>query len=119
MIYTHVAALLVGLAVGGTGAWQVQAWRADSAALKRVEQSKSDFLRREKAAYLPSVAHEQFKEKERVAYVSITETVERLVDRPVYRNICLDADGVRAYNAAARGSADHPGELGPAVRVAD
>jgi len=119
VIYTHVAAVLLGLALGGTGAWQVQSWRADRAELKRVEQAKSDFLRREKAAYAPSVAHEQFKEKERVAYVTIIETVERLVERPVYRNICLDADGVRAYNAAARGAAGDPGEPGPAVRAPD
>lgn len=119
MLYTHVAALVIGLAAGFAGAWNVQAWRSDSAELKRAQAAKTEFLRREKAAYAPSVAHEQFKQKERVVYEVITETVDKIIERPVYRNVCIDPDGLRSLNAAVRGGADDSGQPGAAVSVAD
>lgn len=119
MIYTHALALIVGLAAGFAGAWNVQAWRHDSAELKRTQAAKTEFLKREKEAYAPSVAHEQFKQRERVVYEVITETVDKIVERPVYLQFCADDDGVRLINRAVRGSADDPGEPGPAVPVAE
>jgi hypothetical protein len=119
MVYTHIAALILGLAAGFAGAWNVQAWRADSAELKRTQAAKTEFLKREKEAYAPSVAHERFKEKERVVYEVITETVDKIIERPVYRQFCADDDGVRLINRAVNGSADDPRESGPAVPVAD
>lgn len=41
--------------------------------------------------------------KSRVVYKTLTQTVDRYIDRPVYRNVCLDADGLRDANAALRG----------------
>lgn len=39
----------------------------------------------------------------------------RIVDRPVYRNVCVDADGVRLLDAAAAAAgADPGGEAGSA-----
>lgn len=35
-------------------------------------------------------------EKERIQYVE----VQKIVERPVYRNVCLDSDGVSVINAA-------------------
>lgn len=119
MIYTHAAALIVGLSVGFAGAWNVQSWRADSAQLKRVEQAKTEFLRRDKEAYTPSVAHEQFKQRERVVYEVVTETIDKIIERPVYRNICLDADGLRALNAAVNGSSEDSSKPSPTVPVAE
>lgn len=119
MLYTHLAAALTGAAIAFAGAWQIQAWRADSAELKRVEQAKSDFLRREKEAYAPSVAHEQFKQRERVVYEVITETVDKIIDRPVYRNVCIDPDGLRALNAAVNGNPEDTAQPRPSVPVAD
>lgn len=100
MLYTHAAALLVGLAAGFTGAWNVQSWRHDSAELKRTQAAKTEFLKREKEAYAPSVAHEQFKQKERVVYEVITETVDKIIERPVYRDICFDEDGLNLLRSA-------------------
>ncbi len=119
MLYTHAFALIVGLAAGFAGAWNVQAWRADSAELKRTQAAKTEFLKREKEAYAPSVAHEQFKQRERVVYEVITETVDKIIERPVYRNVCIDPDGLRSLNAAVRGSAAEPSQPRPAVPVAD
>lgn len=43
-------------------------------------------------------------EKTRIVYRTITRSVDRLVERPVYRNVCLDDDGVREANAALAGT---------------
>ena len=41
--------------------------------------------------------------------------VERVVDRPVYKSICLDADGLSIANSALTGQAPDPTEPASAV----
>ena len=43
--------------------------------------------------------------KARIVYRTVTEMVDRIVDRPVYRNTCFDDDGLRLVNAALAGVA--------------
>lgn len=39
----------------------------------------------------------------------IRHEVERIIDRPVYRNVCIDADGLRILdNATAAANGDNP-----------
>jgi len=40
----------------------------------------------------------------KVVYRTITNTVDKYIDRPVYRNVCLDDDGLRDANAALVGA---------------
>ena len=116
MIWTHMAAAVVAGALAFGGAWRVQDWRFDAKEKERLEQEAE--LRRMNAKRVDTaVSHENFKERERVVYQTITETVDRIVERPVYRNVCLDDDGVRALNAAVRGAAD-PGVTAPDVPTA-
>lgn len=42
--------------------------------------------------------------KAKVVYRTITQIVDKLVDRPVYRNVCFDADGLRVANEALTGT---------------
>lgn len=42
--------------------------------------------------------------KAKIVYRTITQKVDRYIDRPVYRNICLDDDGLRDANAALVGA---------------
>lgn len=46
--------------------------------------------------------------KTRVVYRTITEMVDKIVDRPIYRDRCLDDDGLRLANAALGGVAAAP-----------
>ena len=117
MIWTHMAAAVVAGALAFGGAWRVQDWRFGAKEKERLEQEAE--LRRMNAKRVDTAAvnHENFKERERVVYQTITETVDRIVERPVYRNVCLDDDGVRALNAAIRGAAD-PGIPAPDVPAA-
>lgn len=40
----------------------------------------------------------------------IRHEVERIIDRPVYRNVCIDADGLRIIDAAtSAANGDNPG----------
>lgn len=51
-----------------------------------------------------------------IVYRTITEQVDRLVlSEPVYRNVCLDGDGLRLANAALAGTAPAAGEPDPSL----
>jgi hypothetical protein len=61
-----------------------------------------------------SVGHETDKAKIRTEFLTITEEVERVVEKPVYRDICFDDDGLRLITRAI-GRGAPPGEPSPAV----
>lgn len=46
--------------------------------------------------------YEELKSQDRVHTEVINSKVEKITERPVYRNVCLDADGVSALNEAGR-----------------
>lgn len=54
----------------------------------------------------------------RVVYATLTREVVRLVDRPVFRNQCLDADGLRLIADAIAGKAHDPSIAASAVPAA-
>lgn len=115
MIYTHAAAFAIGLAVAAAGTWRVQEWRHDGIDLERIEAAQETERLRARAADSASAGHETFKERERVIYQTITETVDRIVERPVYRAACFDDDGLRQLNAAIRGTEPASREPAPAM----
>lgn len=57
-----------------------------------IEKAKQD--RETSAAYQSGKAVRE--EKERVRYVQ----VQKIVEKPVYRNVCVDSDGLSVINAA-------------------
>lgn len=57
-----------------------------------IEKAKQD--RESSAAYQSGKAVRE--EKERVRYVQ----VQKIIEKPVYRNVCVDSDGVSVINAA-------------------
>jgi ferritin-like metal-binding protein YciE len=61
---------------------------------------------------------EQARAERKTTYATITKTVDRIVDRPVYRAECIDADGVRSINAALAGKAADPGQPDAAMPAA-
>lgn len=118
MLYTHAAAFLIGAAVAGIGAWNVQAWRMDSERLAaEVNQRATERLRRQNAN-TAAVVHETQKEKTRTEFVTITERVrdEIEVEKVVFRNVCISPGGLRELANAARatGYTGEPGNALPA-----
>ena len=104
VVYTHVAALAVGLAVGSAGAWKVQAWRWDSADLARVAAEQEAKRMNEKAASQASAGFEAARGKTERQIQVVEREVERVVEKPVYRELCLSDDGLRLLRAAASGA---------------
>ena len=52
-----------------------------------------------------AVAHEKDKVQIRTQIKTVIQEVERIVEKPVYRNVCLDDDGLRVLRAAIRPAA--------------
>ena len=102
LLYTHLAAALVGAAVAATSAWQIQNWRLDSAEKARLEKEAEIRRNNEKRTSSAAEGLEQDKVKIEIRYRTITKTVTEFIDRPVYKNICLDQDGVDAINGVAK-----------------
>ncbi|HFB4862603.1 hypothetical protein QWW30_06580 [Neisseria gonorrhoeae] len=87
------------------GAWQydraAQYRRGYGAAVSEVSErlkaaavEHAEHARKSSAAYQAQKAARE--EKERVRYVQTL----KIIEKPVYRNACFDADGVRELNAA-------------------
>lgn len=111
--------LLLVVAVGGfaTGV----KWHAGQDAIaeqaRQLNQRAAERLRRQNSNTAAAV-HEADKVEIRTVFKTITEEVERVVEKPVYRDVCLDADGLRVIQSAidrANGTAGQPGH---AVRAA-
>ncbi|MBF0270307.1 MAG: hypothetical protein HQL44_17135 [Alphaproteobacteria bacterium] len=65
-----------------------------------------------------SEAFENARNQRRIVYRDITREVDKIVERPVYRADCLDADGLRLVNRALAGqaaAARQPDQPVPAV----
>lgn len=118
MIYVYAAIAVAAIGVGFAGGWQTRGWKAshDEAAQARAD-ARTALARAEKVDGA-AAGLEQSKERIRVQTVTLTREVERLVDRPVYRDRCLDDDGLRLVAAAAAGASAPAGEPAPAVPAA-
>lgn len=110
MLYTHAAAVIAGLAIGFGGAWQTQNWRYGAIEAKRLSAQVEAEKKRDKSSYDASVNFEKGKERVRTVFETIEIKVTEIVDRPVYRNICADADGLSLLNSAIAETA--PGQSG-------
>lgn len=101
MIYTHAAAAIAGAAIAFAGAWQVQEWRYGAKEAARLSAAVEAEKARDKASYAAATTFEKGRTHVETVFQTITETVETIVDRPVYRNVCFDDSGVQALRDAA------------------
>lgn len=67
---------------------------------KAIKPYKDAEVEAQEQAQKVSEDYEQSKETERVKTETITRTVQKIVERPIYINTCLDDDGVRLINEA-------------------
>ena len=97
-MYTYVATLLVGLAIGLTGAWQVQEGRYARKEVARLEVEREAKKMREKTMYDASSSFESDRSKIQVKYIHDVQTIKEIIERPVYKNVCIDEDGLKIIN---------------------
>lgn len=122
MIYTHAAAALVSAGLAFGGAWQVQNWRYESKDAVRIENERELQRLQQRTATVASAGHEQDKVQIQTKFVTITEEVDRVVEKIEYRDrMCFDDDGLRAHAGAVRltGNAGQPGYALPAAAVSE
>jgi hypothetical protein len=94
-MYVYAAVFLAALAVGFGGGWKTRSWKADSDDRARIEaQAEADRLSRARVNTAAS-AHEDSKAAARMRERIVVKEVDRVVEKPVYRNECLDDDGLR------------------------
>lgn len=46
-----------------------------------------------------SADYEQLKSEQRVKVETVTREVQKIIERPVYNNVCIDSDGLRSINS--------------------
>lgn len=112
---------LIGVLVVAFAGWKGYSMGYDSAKTECLEAAEATRKAEEKKSGSASIARESDREKTRIVYRTITQSVDKIVERPVYRNQCLDADGLQLGNAALSGaltSAREPDRRVPAADAA-
>lgn len=121
MIWTHAAAGVLALAVGFAGGWKTRTWKAGSDEAVRMQQEAQDAARKVERADSASSMFETGRDAQRERIRVITKEVDRVVDRPIYRDgVCLDDDGLRLIANAVAGPelAGEPASALPAASSA-
>jgi hypothetical protein len=97
-----IATLAVGLFSAG---WLVRGWKAESdeAREQRIVQRAIDAFRDHEKAVATQLENKLASLEANQKVVEVER--EKVVLRPVYRNICLDADGLRLIEQARTGRA--------------
>ena len=103
-IYAGIAgAVLLVLLSGWTG-WRLAATSYQADIIKEQNATADLLAAAARQANAQAEELEQAKAKREIIYRTITKTVDRIVDRPVYRSDCLDDDGLRIANEALTGT---------------
>lgn len=114
MLYHYAATALIAVGVGFAGGWKTQDWRYGAIEAKRLSAIAEAEKKRDKASYGASVTFEKGRTQVETRYQTITETVETIVDRPIYLQQCFDTDGLQALrNAAAETATPEPSRTVP------
>ncbi len=106
LLYGLLALAILGLISGI--AWKIYSAGQTS---KQTEWDKASMQQAKKETAQSTTAATQLEAKNaeaKVVYKTITRTVDKYIDRPVYRAECFDADGLRDANAALVGQAAAP-----------
>lgn len=117
-----LAVLAVILALVGGGYWWGSTAESNARDAKELKMQKAA-----KIAYDAKVVDfneisdqlEVAKHERTIVTRTITERVNKYVDRPIYRNECLDTDGLRDADAALIGKSGNTGEPAATVPPAD
>ncbi len=106
-------ALVAGLVLGFGSGWEVQGWRMDAALADIERKQLAEQAARVAKADAAAVLHEAAREQIKTEIQTVIREVPRVVEKPVYRNVCLDGDGLRLVRQAIGAGA--AGEPAPAV----
>lgn len=114
----YAAIALIATTLGGAGAWRVQSWRYEARDKARIEAQIELDRNNRKVAQSASEGFENDRAKTTTQYRTIEVEVEKIVERPIYRDhACFDDDGMRALRSAigATGNTGQPENAVPAT----
>lgn len=94
----YVAAVLM-LASFGAG-WQVQAWRWKAAESAQIEQANAALVAEQKRSAEASRGYQEQLAKVKAKTRVIVNEVNREIEKPVYRDCVIPADGMRLLDQA-------------------
>ena len=105
-----VIAVVIFLAGAAAGVkWQVGIHASKE--LERIAATERETLRRTDKIDQASVKLEERRTETEIIYRTIKERVDHVVEKPIYRNTCIDDDGLRELTAAV--SAANPAASQP------
>ena len=94
LLITGVCTFLFGLGIG----WTVNDLKRDADDKDRIEQEAKKKDKQVNTAQVASTGFEAKRTANEVRYRTVTVTLEKVVERPVYLNQCFDDDGLRILN---------------------
>lgn len=118
LLIKAIAAGIILAVTFGAG-WKVKGWKDDSIKLAQaeaVQKVAEEF--RDSEARVATTLEDKLKDLKANERVVQRETI-KIVDRPVYRNECLDADGLLLIERARAGNKADSGEPVSNVRRAE
>lgn len=74
--------------------------RCEAAYAQQAEAARKEQAQRDRAAQAQDTAGAAANVERETIVREITREVPKIIDRPVYRNVCVDADGVRLIERA-------------------
>jgi len=107
--------LVVAMAVSFASAWIAQNWRYAAKEAERLEAQREHERANALAADKASEAHEEAKAEIKTQIQVVYRDAEKIIERPVYRNVCFDDAGLQLI-ARAIGNPATPSQPTPAVR---
>lgn len=103
----------VALVVAFGAGWWLRGLQVKAATVDQTKaQAQADVLQAQRTSEAVQ-NHAKVKTETEIRYVTVTREVEKLVERPVYLERCMDDDGLRVLNAQILGT-NSPGP-GPAL----
>ena len=115
MALPHPRLIAAGVALVlafGTG-WWLRGLQVKAAMVKQTQAQAQADVRQAERTSTAVQQHAKVKTETEIRYVTVTREVEKLVERPVYLERCMDDDGLRVLNGQILGT-NSPGP-GPAL----
>lgn len=99
-----LAAIGTTLALTFGAGWWLRGLQVKAATVDQTQaQAKADLRQAERTSTAVQ-QHAQVRTETEIRYVTVTKEVEKLVERPVYLERCMDDDGLRIINAQILGT---------------
>lgn len=111
--YVGAGAIVVGFGLG----WLVHSWKTEAEEAERQQAAQELAREQQRMVNRASAQHEARREQREARERVVVKEVERVLEKPVYREFCLDDDGLRLLTEDIAAS-NARRELGPPVPAA-